>query len=506
MCGECRVKFPRDISAAARYRVSARYGKSPGARLFALGSSSGGKSLIVRVLMDTIRRCGLVAMAVLSTLVSMADAADYPPADHGGSDLVLSSGDAIWGTHTNVRRFVVPEGATVNVRPLDVRFGPGFTPATSEPAVSRLETPSLPTVPVLVVGSGDAKTQTADVTTGRLEVHAADIIVSGTLNARGTGYRGGGGGGAGGGASVSGFTGALMPGAGGTGGLAFGLSQNGAAGSDGRGAFAVTAPGGNGGAGGNGGGPAGGAGAAGGLGAASSEGGASGGGSLGGYMLPGANADATTSPDVLLGSGGGGGAGGAGGGAGLPGIVGKIAGGGGGSGASGANGGGAVALFATRSMRISGAIDTRGAVAGQSGTNGSDGFIAPSSPVGGIGATGADTAAGPGGGSGGTGGRGAADQAIGIGYSGGPGGRSGAGGGGGILLSCVVADGIVLTSATLDARGGAGSLANGGTVKVFYDGSDPTTAPAVTILAGRLFKSVPVVPLNLAVRRWDIYR
>jgi hypothetical protein len=436
----------------------------------------------------------------------MADAANYPPADHGGSDLVLSSGDVIWGNHTNIRRFVIPEATTVTIKPLAVTYGPALARGTSEPAAARLESPSLTDVPDLAVGSNDVKTQTADVTTGRLEVHATDIIVSGTLNARGAGYRGGGGGGAGGGASVSGFTGALMPGVGGAGGSGFGLSQDGANGSDGRGAFAVAAPGGNGGTGGRGGGPAGGAGAGAGAGVVSADGDAGGGGGVGGYMLPGANADATTSPDVLLGSGGGGGGGGAGGGAGVPGIVGKIAGGGGGSGASGANGGGAIELFATRILRIPGAIDTRGADAGQSGTNGSDGFIVPSSPMGGNGANGADTAAGQGGGSGGTGGRGAVDQAIGIGYSGGPGGRSGGGGGGGILLSCTVPDGIDLTSATLDARGGSSNLANGGTVKVFYDGSDPTTAPAVTILAGRLFKSRPATPVNLAVQRWEIYR
>ena len=56
-----------------------------------------------------------------------------------------------------------------------------------------------------------------------------------------------------------------------------------------------------------------------------------------------------------------------------------------------------------------------------------------------------------------------------------------------------------LTGGTLDARGGADTTVNGGTVKLFAEGTDPTVGP--TILAGRIFSESV-----LTVRRWESYR
>jgi hypothetical protein len=87
-------------------------------------------------------------------LAGVALAVDYPPADHGGADLLLSDGDRIWGAHTNVGRFVVPEGAKVDVH----RYYPAVAAS------------------------------------GCLDVDAREIEIAGKLNAEGAGYTGGGGG------------------------------------------------------------------------------------------------------------------------------------------------------------------------------------------------------------------------------------------------------------------------------------------------------------------------
>jgi hypothetical protein len=64
-------------------------------------------------------------------------------------------------------------------------------------------------------------------------------------------------------------------------------------------------------------------------------------------------------------------------------------------------------------------------------------------------------------------------------------------------------DGLDLTSGTLDARGGGASAVNGGTIKIFYAGTDPTTS-TVTIFAGRLLKEQGDV--ILPAQRWELYR
>jgi len=416
---------------------------------------------------------GAFILALLLTLAGSRGHADlYPPADHGGEDLVLALGDSIWGEHTNINRFIVPIGATVTVRP--------YTPG--------------------VVGAGV------------LEIQCNDAYVSGTIDARGAGSWGGGGGGGGGGSSVYGFTGQLMPGEGGHAGEGVTSAEDGLAGGDGAGAFRTTASGGNGGTGGRGAGIVGGGGGPAGRGGLSAHGSSAGAGGLGGYAQPGINGDASTHMDVFMGSGGGGGGGGAGGGAGDPGQFGKIAGGGGGSGAAGGNGGGGVKIFALGVLHISGGIDTRGAVTvgPQSGggfrtfrigNDGDDGAITLLSAIGGNGGDGADAAAGEGVGTGGLGGKGRQESSIGIGYDGGSGGSSGAGAGGGILLSTPAYNGIELTSATLDLRGGTEQTLNGGTIKIFYNGPlDPTSATAVRILAGRVFKDSVA-----RTKRWQRY-
>ncbi|MCX8037003.1 MAG: hypothetical protein N3D11_08140, partial [Candidatus Sumerlaeia bacterium] len=226
--------------------------------------------------------------------------AEYPPADHGGYDFYLAPGDVVWGLHTNIRRFWIPPNTEVTVRGYVQSSGQGLT------------TPNLQDVPDVGIGSNDLLSQTTDVGSGMLEIHADEILIEGTLNARGKGYWGGAGGGAGGGASVYGFTGSLMPGHGGLGGSGMGMAAGGNNGADGQGAFANGAAGGDGGSGGSGAGPAGGRAGIPGRGAFSSPGTSGGAGSPGGYFLPGINGDESTDMDVRLGSGGGGGGGGAG--------------------------------------------------------------------------------------------------------------------------------------------------------------------------------------------------
>jgi len=453
--------------------------------------------------METVRwNMGLGVVILLIASAGLAPATGYPPANHGGADLILSSGDVIWGSHTNIGRFVIPSSATVSVI---AYTGTGGTPApgVATPANASLNAPASTDIPDVTIGPPDALAQTIDVGSGWLEVHAGEIVVSGTLTAVGSGHWGGAGGGGGGGASIYGFTGALMPGHGGFGGSGWGIVGSGGTGADGRGAFGNGAAGGDGGAGGFGGGVAGGIGSIGGWAVYSGPGGSGSPGSPGGYRVPGGNGDISVDQNVMMGSGGGGGGGAAGGGGGLPGPVGKIVGGGGGSGAAGAGGGGAIKMFATVSLQVAGTIDTRGSGGGPAGNLGTDGIITLFSAIGGGGASGANASVVPGFGSGGLGGHGLADRAIGDGYNGGTGGASGVGGGGGILLLCASPDGMNLTGSVLDARGGSGSTNNGGTVKIFFEGTDPTTS-TLTILAGRLFKAGTGVILSS--RHWELYK
>jgi hypothetical protein len=414
-------------------------------------------------------RRALVCACLLGAAGTLARAANYPPADHGGLDLVLAGGDVIWGTHTNINRFVVPTSAVVQVNPYGL-----------------------------------------DQTYGAVTIHATDIIVSGTLSARGAGHWGGAGGGGGGGASVYGFTGSLTPGRGALGGQGFTDANDGGRAVDGFGAFGTAAPGGAGGVGGKGSGPAGGTGGDIGRGFSDTQGGNGSAGEDGGYFAPGVNGDITIGLYIRMGSGGGGGGGAAGGGAGIPGTLGKIAGGGGGSGASGASGGGAIRLFAVNTLRVGGAVDTRGALLGgggspspisrlQVGNNGQDAIITLLEARGGDGGIGADAAAGAGIDLGGIGGRGLADRATGQGWPGGNGGWAGGAAGGGMVLYCMMQDGMDLTSGTLDARGSMDTLGNGGTVKIFFTGANPTLQN-VTIYAGRIYTAYAA-----AADRWRLY-
>ncbi len=77
------------------------------------------------------------------------------PKDHQGADLILADGDVIWGMHSNIGRFEIPEGATVTVAPYD-----GFPQSEK----------------------------------GRVDIGAQSIEIAGTLTASGSGYSGGGGG------------------------------------------------------------------------------------------------------------------------------------------------------------------------------------------------------------------------------------------------------------------------------------------------------------------------
>jgi len=98
-----------------------------------------------------------ILLGLFST--NLSHAADFPPQDHQGADLILQDGDMIWGVHENVGRFEVPTSATVYVAPYD-----GFTTSAR----------------------------------GGVEIRAEDIIINGFLSAQGAGYSGGGGGGTGG--------------------------------------------------------------------------------------------------------------------------------------------------------------------------------------------------------------------------------------------------------------------------------------------------------------------
>lgn len=97
-----------------------------------------------------------ITIAAALLVWSPLGAAEFPPADHGGADLILADGDVIWGDHINVGTFQIPAGATVVVKSYDG----------------------------------------ADADTGRAEILAFNFDIDGTLSALGAGYTGGGGGGA----------------------------------------------------------------------------------------------------------------------------------------------------------------------------------------------------------------------------------------------------------------------------------------------------------------------
>lgn len=109
----------------------------------------------------------LIIFALVVSCNIQIQAADFPPQDHAGADLVLQDGDVVWGIHENIGQFSIPANATVFVSPYDGN------------------------------SSGSR---------GMVEINAFDIEIAGSLNAQGAGYSGGGGGGGGG---FTGFGGSL---------------------------------------------------------------------------------------------------------------------------------------------------------------------------------------------------------------------------------------------------------------------------------------------------------
>lgn len=359
----------------------------------------------------------IIASLILALALACPSWAATYSGDQGGANLVLADGDYIQGVITNVRRFVVPAGATVHVTPWD------------------------------------------GVQYGHVEVNAGDIEVAGTIEASLAGYFGYAGGGGGGGGETKSHGGA----AGGAGGGHEGAAQSGnsstsgcdcsgycggpggSPGSDsysGKGAYGGSR------------------GTAGGGGLNGSTGGPGGPGGYGGY---GVNGDSSTDEDVRPGSGGGGGGGGGGSGGGT-GTCNGCGGAGGGGGASGGRGGGAVKLVATHSLVITGSILTKGGL----GLPGLPGIARVDNRVGRPGAAGAPVTS-----TSGTGLGGAAAQGAPAGcghntstYYSGAGGKSGPGAGGGVLLKCTGPWPMRITG-TIDTRGGEDNTANFGSLKIF---------------------------------------
>ena len=385
--------------------------------------------------------------------------------DHGGADWIPATdcvGGEVAGIHTNIKDFSVLTGQTVTVKAYD------------------------------------------GVSYGSFDVYARTVNVVGTITADGKGFLGGSAGSSGS-SGAGGVPTAACGGAGGAG-------TNGGAGTDGgsgQGSFGGAS--GGAGAAGSTGGTGGSAGTClivgGGGGVGGGAGGVGGNGGTGGYAASGTNGDASTDEAVNKGSGGGGGGGGGGGkggGAGGAANSGGGAGGAGGTGAAGTTGGiggGSIRLFATSTLAVSGTIRA-------------DGTVASSASSGGTGTTGATSAAaglsgGGGGGSGGaaqtagtTGTAGGCTLVVivcrggggGGGGGGGNGGIGGAGAGGGIVLKSQLTNGVTITGSVL-SRGGGAVTTNGGTCKIFYKGSTPSTGG---VSCGRVYTaSVGVLSVRI---------
>jgi len=199
----------------------------------------------------------------------------------------------------------------------------------------------------------------------------------------------------------------------------------------------------------------------------------------GGYNITGGNSDTSIDASVLMGSGGEGGEGGEGGD--------TIDGGGGGG------GGGYIILCSKKSINLSGIITTSGRT-GRNGGPGGDGKDAGGMPAGGDGGWGGsssylysyDEGLGSPGGKG-------YNEGTTSGEDGTSGKNGGAGGGGAILLICDSPSSMTITG-TLDARGGRDQIQNGGTVKIFYKGDQPTSG---TIYSPRIYyRNLDLLPLK----------
>ena len=246
---------------------------------------------------------------------------------------------------------------------------------------------------------------------GSVALNAATITISGTLTASGSGYSGGYGGAGGNGSSVNNS-----------------MGGSGSAGAGGSGPFA------------------GGAGAAGPAGIMNANGGTGGVGGQGGYATNGLQGDTTTNEVLYMGSGGGGGGGG---GSGYRYMTSSAGGGGGGAGYSG---GGSITLIASNAIIVRGSILACGKTTGngQQGQTGNPGY---GGGGGSIMVSGQSQA--------GSRSDGVANEC----YPAGDGGNGGKGAGGGILIK---APNVDLAGATIDNRGGGNTVANGGSLKVFY--------------------------------------
>ena len=328
--------------------------------------------------------------------------------------MVLADGDVIWGEHRNVGHFEIPAGATVNVH----RY--------------------YPDVPW----------------SGRLDVYADDIVISGTLTAEGAGYTGGGGaGGLGATGSIPEYDG--DDGANGNpryygylGSEAWPNRGDGQFGGKPHHTIQSTRN--------------------------------------GGYNSLNANTDTTTDTSVLMGSGG------AGGYATLPlnnppGLcLFEPVGGNGGRG--GGPGGGAIRLFAVSSISVPGKVRLMGATGG-GGDFGKEGSInnhvSPCTSIGG------------------DGGRGGSGDVVNSGSD-----NAGSGAGGGVVLSCETSGGTWITG-VIDVRSSEwrngrveDGIRNGGTVKIFFRGDLETSG---TLKGGRIYlrdlDDEPLSPVEPILRK-----
>jgi|GEM_PF-3536041 len=299
---------------------------------------------------------------------------------------------------------------------------------------------------------------------GSLEIRANTITVAGTLSAEGCGYPSGNGG------------------AGGQGGCGGGSDQiAGTSGSAGLGGYP---------------------GSGGGGGAVwpticASAGGPGSSAARGGYAVSGGQGDTTTDESLLMGSGGGGGGGGAGGrhqggGNNLPTLCApnpnnNYAGGGGGGGGAGGTGGGIIKLYAATTLSVTGQIISQGLATGGDGLPGAQSYARYDCNAPGAGGLWSNSGYMQGGAGG--------DQNYGGGGNpeynfGGAGGNGAAGSGGGVLLKGYT----VNLSGTINNAGGD-STVNGGTLKIFYVGSNYT---AGTYTTGRTYaQSIPGYALTI---------
>ena len=326
-----------------------------------------------------------------------AMAQNVPPQDHGGQDLIIDRFNFIWGKHTGIRNFIIPENSRAYIR--------HYRPDEPERGV--------------------------------LEIFAETIQIAGEIDGWGAGYTGGGGGGGGGNGGNIGMLPYIAP----DGSRLIQAGQDGRPGGGNYCCFDGPSPGD---------GPA--------RGEISEP---------GGYDVPGGNTDVTTDTSLLMGSGAGGARGAESTTATYPYLLLPFPGSPGGYG--GGTGGGCVKLFAQKTMEFSGYIRTTGSF----GSPGRPGFPAHCFDSGCIGGAG-----GRGGGS-----RPYSTLAV----------FNESGAGGGVLLVCDSPNSLTLTG-EIDTRGGGVYLENGGTVKIFYRGEQPTSG---TIQSPRVyFRDLGELPLS----------